>query len=167
MNIMQTILNLKVGYLILIVGGLLLVGSLIKNILYGSFSLGKFVSGFNPFTGSIQGKLIWLAIWCFIFFTVYQFIMRPTTNFDTDYKNNVHHNDDVIIDERVGNSGCVFEFGWGLIKLGCQQKPIISNINEITEKDKVIDQRPKIVIPEKVKEQPKKLLLKRIFFFLK
>ena len=122
------ILKLKFGWIIAIVVGVIIGFSVIKNIISGSFSVAKLASGFNPFTGAIQGKLIWLAIWCFIFFTAYQFIMRPTTSYDTDYKNNIRGNQDVIIDQSVGVKCIPTRILWGLIQIGCKSDPISKNV---------------------------------------
>lgn len=123
----KLILGMKFGWVILLALGVILIFSLVRNIISGSFSVGKLASGFNPFTGAIQGKLIWLAIWAFIFFTAYQFIMRETISYDTDYKNQIHHNDDVILDQRVGPQCIPTKFLWGLIQFGCNSEAIVKN----------------------------------------
>ena len=138
MNLGQIILNMKIWQLIATVGGLLIAGSLIKNIFTGSFNVSKFVNGFNPFLGGIQGKLIWLAVWCFIFFTAYQFIMRPTYNYDTNYRNQIHDNQDVAIDQRVGATCIPTKILWGLIQIGCNSKTIEKQINYSCENCKEI-----------------------------
>ena len=143
LELAKIILGLKFGWLLLIVVVIVLGGSIIRNIFTGSFNVFKFTSGFNPFTGSMQGKLIWLAIWCFIFFTAYQFIMRPTYSYDTDYKNHIHHNEDVILDQRVG-AGCIpTKFLWGLIQIGCNSKAIEKNITNYCKDCEKVD--PKTV----------------------
>jgi len=138
MNLGQIILNMKIWQLIATVGGLLIAGSLIKNIFTGSFNVFKFVNGFNPFLGGIQGKLIWLAVWCFIFFTAYQFIMRPTYNYDTNYRNQIHDNQDVAIDQRIGATCIPTKILWGLIQIGCNSKTIEKQINYSCENCKEI-----------------------------
>jgi len=129
MALIKGILGMKFGYLILIGIAIILGLSIIKNIFSGSFNVFKFASGFNPFLGGIQGKLIWLAIWCFIFFTAYQFIMRPTTSYNTDYKNNIKGNQDVLVDQRVGATCIPSKFLWGLIQIGCNSEAQSKNIN--------------------------------------
>jgi len=128
LGLAKMILGLKFGWLLLIVVAIILGGSIIHNIFTGSFNVLKFASGFNPFIGSIQGKLIWLAIWCFIFFTVYQFIMRPTYSYDTDYKNQIHHNQDVMVDQRVGATCIPTKILWGLIQIGCNSESMEKNV---------------------------------------
>jgi hypothetical protein len=119
------------------VAGIIIGGSLIKNILTGSFSIAKFASGFNPFAGGVQGKLIYYGLIIFGCFCVYHFIMRPTYSYDTDYKNQIHHNQDVMIDQRVGTiEGCTVNLGWGLIKLGCKSQPITKTVNVNPECEK-------------------------------
>jgi len=127
-NILKFILGMKLGHIILVIGGIVLAGSIIKNIFSGSFNIFKFASGFNPFLGGIQGKLIWLAIWCFIFFTAYQFIMRPTYSYNTDYRNHIRDNQDVFIDQKVG-AGCIpTKILWGLIQFGCKSDPMTKTV---------------------------------------
>lgn len=127
-GMIKMILGMKLGWVIISILGLLIGGSIIRNIFSGSFSVIKLVSGFNPFTGATQGKLIWLIIWCFIFFTVYQFIMRPTTSYDTDYKNQIHHNEDVLVDQRVGATCIPTKILWGLVQIGCNSDSMKKNI---------------------------------------
>lgn len=140
LNILKLVMGMKFGWVILLVVGIVLGGSVIRNILTGSFSIAKFASGFNPFGGA-QGKLIWLAIWCFIFFTAYQFIMRPTTSYDTDYKNSIHHNEDVFVDQRVGASCIPTKILWGVIQIGCNSDSQKKITNNVEEKIEVIDQK--------------------------
>ena len=128
MALIKGILGMKFGWLIVIVVAVILGFSIIKNIFSGSFNVAKLASGFNPFTGAIQGKLIWLAIWCFIFFTVYNFIMRPTYSYDTDYKNQIHHNEDVLVDQRVGATCIPTKILWGLIQIGCNSSAMEKNV---------------------------------------
>lgn len=138
--LLKIILGMKFGWIILIVVGILVVGSLLKNILTGSFSLGKFASGFNIFAGGVQGKLIYFGLLAILAFGLYHQLTKATTEYNTDYRNNIHHNDDVLVDQRVGESGCAVNIGWGLIKLGCKQSPMIFK----NESDKVVDQTRKI-----------------------
>ena len=134
-GLVKGILGMKFGVLIVVVLGVILVFSILKNIISGSFSVAKLASGFNPFTGAIQGKLIWLAIWCFIFFTAYQFIMRPTTSYDTDYKNNIRGNQDVIIDQSVGAKCIPTKILFGLIQIGCKSEAVKKNVTNNNCKD--------------------------------
>jgi hypothetical protein len=140
LGIIKGILGMKFGWLILIAVGTLVGFSLIKNILSGSFNVAKFAGGFNIFTGSVQGKLIYYGLIIFGCFVAYSFIMRPTTSFDTDYKNTIHHNQDVMIDQRVGNSeGCDVNLFFGLIKLGCKQQPITKTVIVTDDSSKVVE----------------------------
>jgi hypothetical protein len=130
LGLLKGILGMKFGWLIAIVVGVILGGSIIKNIFSGSFNVAKFASGFNPFTGSVQGKLIYYGLIIFGCFVAYHFIMRPTNSYDTDYKNHIHNNQDVMIDQRVGtNNACDVNLFFGLIKLGCRQDPITKTVN--------------------------------------
>jgi hypothetical protein len=127
--IIKFLLGMKFGWLILIGGGIIVGGSLIRNIFTGSFSVGKFLGGFNILAGGVQGKLIYYGLIIFGCFVAYHFIMRPTTSYDTDYKNNIQHNQDVMIDQRVGtNNACNVNLFYGLIKLGCKQDPITKTV---------------------------------------
>ena len=129
-NLIKTIMGMQLGHLLLIGGGFIIGLSIIKNIFTGSFSVGKFLGGFNFFAGGVQGKLIYYGLIIFACFTVYHFVMRSTYSYDTDYKNHIHHNADVFTDQRVGTQeGCAFEFGFGLIKLGCKSQPMTKTIN--------------------------------------
>jgi hypothetical protein len=148
LGILKTILGMKFGWLIAIIIGFIIGGSIIKNIFSGSFNVAKLVSGFNPFTGAIQGKLIWLAIWCFIFFTAFQFIMRPTYSYDTDYRNNIRNNRDIYLDQRVGDT-CIEKcaiaiqpLGFTILKVGCVKSCEVS----ITQTTKVEKDDTQVVV---------------------
>lgn len=139
LGLLKGIFAMKFGWLIAIVIGIILGGSIIKNILTGSFSVAKFASGFNPFSGGVQGKLIYYGLIIFACFCVYHFIMRPTYSYDTDFKNQIHNNQDVMIDQRVGTiEGCDVNVLFGLIKIGCKSQPITKtvNVNPVCEKCK-------------------------------
>lgn len=129
LGIIKTLLGLKFGWIIAIVIGIIIGGSIIKNIITGSFSVAKLASGFNPFLGSVQGKLIYYGLIIFGCFCAYHFIMRPTQSYDTDYKNQIHHNQDVIIDQKVGSSCIPTSILWGIIQIGCDSKPITKTVN--------------------------------------
>jgi len=130
LTLLKGLLGTKFGWIIAIVVGIILGGSLTKNIVNGSFSVAKFASGFNPFSGGVQGKLIYYGLIIFACFTVYHFIMRPTQSFDTDYRNQIQGNQDVFVDQRVGNNnGCDVNLLFGLIKFGCKQDPITKTVN--------------------------------------
>ena len=61
-------------------------------------------------------------------FGVYRKIVQTT--YSSDYKNNIHHNQDVIVDQRAGNNtGCSVELLYGLVKIGCKQAPITKITN--------------------------------------
>ena len=143
LGLVKGILGMKFGVLIVVVVGVIVGFSILRNIISGSFSIAKFAGGFNPFTGAIQGKLIWLAIWCFIFFTAYHFIMRPTTSYDTDYKNNIKGNQDVIIDQSVGAKCIPTRILWGLIQIGCKSESIKKNVTNNSGCEKCPQTTPK------------------------
>jgi len=128
LNLLKFIMGMKVGYLLLGIGGIALVLSLIKNILTGSFNVAKFAGGFNIFTGSVQGKLIYYGLIIFGCFVVYSFIMRPTTSYDTDYRNNIHHNADVALDQRVGATCIPTKILWGVIQIGCNSQAMTKTV---------------------------------------
>ena len=130
MSLIKWLLLQKFGVIILIVIGIILLLSLIRNILSGSFNVAKFAGGFNPFVGSVQGKLMYYAVFAILAFGLYHQLTRATTNYDTDYKNNIHHNADVFVDQRVGTStGCDVNLFYGLVKIGCKQLPMVKNVN--------------------------------------
>jgi hypothetical protein len=130
LGILKGLMGMKFGGLIAIMSGIVIGGSLIKNIFSGSFNVAKFAGGFNIFAGGVQGKLIYYGLIIFGCFVAYHFIMRPTYSYDTDYKNQIHHNQDVMIDQRVGTiEGCNVNLFFGLIKLGCKSQPITKTIN--------------------------------------
>lgn len=133
MTIIKFILGMKFGWIIATVLGLLIGGSLIRNIITGSFSITKFASGFNPFTGSVQGKLIYYGLIIFGCFVVYNFVMRPTTDYDTNYKNQIHHNQDVFIDQKVGASCIPTKILWGLIQIGCKSEAMTKTVTTTCE----------------------------------
>ena len=129
MPLIKMLLGLKFGWVIILVLGVFFIGSFIRNVSTGSFSVGKFLGGFNVFAGGVQGKLIYYGLIIFGCFVVYNFVMRPTYSYDTDYKNQIHHNEDVIVDQRVGGDGCNVEILFGLFKFGCKQKPVTKIVN--------------------------------------
>ena len=156
MTIIKFIMGLKFGWVILLGVLIIMGGSLIRNIFTGSFSIGKFASGFNIFAGGVQGKLIYYGLILFGCFVAYHFIMRPTTNFDTDYKNTITDNRDVYVDQRVGDictekcAVAIQPFGFTILKVGC-----------VTSCEKSITQQPKIdkpiVEPKEDKQISKKV----------
>lgn len=129
LGLLKGIMGMKFGWLVAIVLGVVIGGSLIRNILAGSFNVAKFAGGFNIFTGGVQGKLIYYGLIIFGCFTVYHFIMRPTYSYDTDYKNQIHHNQDVAVDQRVGATCIPTKILWGLIQIGCNSEAMQKNIN--------------------------------------
>jgi uncharacterized membrane protein len=129
MSLIKWILTQKFGVVILIVVGVILLISLVRNILSGSFNVAKFAGGFNPFTGSVQGKLMYYVIFAILAFGLYHQLTRATTSYDTDYKNQIHHNQDVFIDQKVGATGCDVNLFFGLVKLGCNPKPLTKTVN--------------------------------------
>jgi len=122
--LLKGLLGTKFGWIIAIVVGVILGGSLVKNIVSGSFSIAKFASGFNPFSGGVQGKLIYYGLIFFACILVYNFVMRPTNSYDTDYRNQITGNQDVIIDQSVGAKCIPTKILWGLIQFGCTSAPI-------------------------------------------
>ena len=129
LGLLKGILTMKFGWLIAIVAGVVIGGSIIKNILSGSFSVAKFAGGFNIFAGGVQGKLIYYGLIIFGCFVAYHFIMRPTNSYDTDYKNHIHNNQDVFIDQTVGTKGCDVDLFFGLVKFGCNPKSMTKTVN--------------------------------------
>jgi hypothetical protein len=152
LTLLKGILGMKLGWVILLAVGLILGVSLIKNIISGSFSIGKLASGFNPFTGSAQGKLIYFAVLAFIFFTIYSFVMRTTISYDTDYKNNFNNQGDNLVDQRVGATCIPTKILWGVITIGCDSGSQKKVVNNTEEKKEVIDQKPKTNITPKNKK---------------
>jgi hypothetical protein len=139
LGLLKGVLGMKFGWLIAIVAGIIIGGSLIKNILSGSFSVVKFASGFNPFAGGVQGKLIYYGIILTICFAVYHQITKDTYSYDTDYKNQIHHNQDVFVDQRVGTKeGCDVNLLFGLIKLGCKSEPMNKTVTYDCQKCKEV-----------------------------
>lgn len=155
-SIFKFIMNMKFGWLLWMGFSIIMGGSIIRNIFTGSFSVGKLLGGFNIFTGSVQGKLIYYGLIIFGCFVAYHFIMRPTNSYDTDYKNNIQHNQDVMIDQRVGtNNGCDVNLFFGLIKIGCRQQPITKIVNNDTVCEKCNSKEIKENNPEPKKEVKK------------
>lgn len=101
MSLIKWVLTLKFGWAILIGISIVMGFSIIKNIFSGSFNVAKFVGGFNIFSGSIQGKLIYYGFLAILAFGLYHQLTRAT--FDTDYtntyKNNIHNNENVTVDQ--------------------------------------------------------------------
>jgi len=137
MSIIKFILGMKVGWLIVSIAGLFIGGSIIKNIITGSFSVGKFFGGFNIFAGGVQGKLIYYGLIIFGCFVAYSFIMRPTYNYDTNYRNQIHHNRDIAVDQRVGATCIPTKILWGLIQIGCDSGAMQQNINNCKDCEKI------------------------------
>lgn len=110
-----------------IVGIISFVVVLIFNIIKGSFSISKFFGGFNVFTGSVQGKLIYYAVLLILGYGLFHQLTRATVDYNTDYKNNIKGNRDVYIDQRVGEACqekclvAVQPFGITILKVGCSQ----------------------------------------------
>ena len=129
LSLIKFLLGLKFGWIIAIVVGVVVGGSLIRNIFTGSFSVGKFLGGFNIFTGSVQGKLIYYGLLAILAFGLYHQLTRATWNYDTDYKNHIHNNQDVFIDQTVGTKGCDVDLFFGLVKFGCNPKSMTKTVN--------------------------------------
>ena len=129
LGLLKGLLGMKFGWVIAIVIGIIIGGSIIRNIITGSFSVAKFASGFNPFIGSVQGKLIYYGLIIFGCFVAFNFIMRPTYSYDTDYKNQIHHNEDVLVDQRVGATCIPTKILWGVIQIGCNSSAQSKNVD--------------------------------------
>ena len=137
---------MKFGWLIAIVVGIVIGGSIIRNILSGSFSVAKFAGGFNIFTGGVQGKLIYYGLIIFGCFVVYHFVMRATYSYDTDYRNQIYDNQDVMVDQRAGTQeGCNVNLFFGLVKIGCKSQPITKIVNNSCDCEKTVPP----VVPKK------------------
>jgi hypothetical protein len=135
-KLISLILGMKFGWVIAIVLGLIVGGSIIKNIISGSFSVAKFAGGFNIFSGGVQGKLIYYGLIIFGCFVAYSFIMRTTYSYDTDYRNNIKGNQDVIIDQRTGPTCVPTKILFGLIQIGCKSQPITKNVTNNSDCEK-------------------------------
>lgn len=86
----------------------------------------------TPFLTQIGVKTIaYIVIFAIVGTVCFGLYKKITaTTYSSDYKNNIHNNADVIVDQRAGNSqGCSFEFGYGLIKIGCKQLPVTKITN--------------------------------------
>jgi hypothetical protein len=140
--LIKFLLGLKFGWILLLVFGVIMAGSIIRNILTGSFNAMKFIGGFNIFAGGVQGKLIYYGLLAILAFGLYHQLTRATFNYDTDYKNNIRGNQDVYLDQRVGDTcqdKCVVAvqpFGFTVFKLGCV-KSCEASITQQTKIDKV------------------------------
>jgi hypothetical protein len=149
--LIKFLLGLKFGWVIVIVLGVVIGGSLIRNIFTGSFSVGKFLGGFNIFTGSVQGKLIYYGLLAILAFGLYHQLTRATVDYNTDYRNNVHHNRDVYLDQRVGDTCtekcaiAIQPFGFTILKVGCVKSCTIS----ITQTTKV---EPTPIVTKEIKK---------------
>jgi len=162
MSLIKWLLLQKVWGLLLIIFGIIFIIMLIKNIISGSFNLSKFASGF-VFSGPVQGKLIYYAVFAILAFGLYHQLTRATTNYDTDYKNNIHHNADVFVDQRVGTStGCDVNLFYGLVKMGCKQLPMVKNVNNGVTTIPQTTLTPATVATPEVKK-PKTSLLGKVF----
>ena len=163
LTVIKIILNMKFGWLILIVVGVIFGLSIIKNIMSGSFNVAKFAGGFNPFVGSVQGKLIYYGLMIILALGLYHQLTRAT--FDTDYtntyKNNVHHNEEVTIDQSqhidtpedallIGIK--IFGFKIGISAQATSKPATIIDNTQVQKPKETIT-----VVPEKVKEEVKKL----------
>ncbi len=79
--------------------------------------------------------------------------MRPTTQYDTNYRNNISGNNSVMLDQRVGDSCVPTKFLWGMIQIGCNSESMKKITNNTEEKKEVIDQKPKNNIVPKNKKK--------------
>jgi hypothetical protein len=130
----------NIGVIIGSIGAIVGVGSLILNIIKGTFSVAKFASGFNIFTGQVQGKLIYYGILAILGFALYHQLTRATVDYNTDYRNNIRNNRDVYIDQRVGDvcaekcAIAIQPFGITILKAGCV-KSCTASITQQTKTD--------------------------------
>jgi hypothetical protein len=170
MSLIKWLLMQKFGIVILIVVGVILLISLVRNILSGSFNVAKFAGGFNLFTGSIQGKLMYYAVFAILAFGLYHQLTRAT--FDTDYtntyKNNIHGNENVTVDQSqhiqtpedallIGIK--IFGFKLG-VSVQSQPKPVtIIDNSKINQKSKITP----VVIPKKEKKVDKISIFKKVW----
>ena len=101
MSLIKGILTMKFGWVILTVVGIVMGLSIVKNIFSGSFNVAKFAGGFNIFTGSVQGKLIYYGFLAILAFGLYHQLTRATftTDYTNTYKNNIHNNESVTVDQ--------------------------------------------------------------------
>jgi len=157
LTIIKFILGLKFGWLLLIVGGIIMGGSIIKNIFTGSFSVAKFAGGFNIFAGGVQGKLIYYGLMIVLALGLYHQITRATYDYDTDYKNNIRNNRDVYLDQRVGETCtekcalAIQPMGFTILKVACVKSCSAS----ITQQTKVeIPKVPEVIVNEVNKLNP-------------
>jgi len=147
MSLIKGLLGMKFGGVILIAISVILGLSIIKNIFSGSFNVTKFVGGFNPFTGSVQGKLIYYAVFAILAFGLYHQLTRATTEFNTDYRNNIRGNRDVYLDQRVGDNCtekcalAIQPFGFTILKVGCV-KSCTASITQQTKVEKQTAPKP-------------------------
>lgn len=102
LGLLKGILSMKFGWIIAIVVGIVVGGSIIRNIFTGSFNVMKFASGFNIFAGGVQGKLIYYGLLAILAFGLYHQLTRATydTDYTSNYKNNIVWNRDVNIDQK-------------------------------------------------------------------
>lgn len=114
--------------LLTIIGVLVGVISLVVNMLKGSFNISKFFGGFNIFSGGVQGKLIYFAVLAIVGYGLIHQLTKATTEYNTDYRTNLHHNRDVAVDQRVGVTCIPTKFLWGLIQIGCNSESMKNNV---------------------------------------
>lgn len=126
--------------LFLIGGGILFLGILTFNIFKGSFNILKFVNGFNLFAPGVQGKLIYygivFAIVAAVALGIYHRFTQET--YENTYKNQIHHNSIVTVDQRqIVNGEDDLFFGVKLFgfKLGLCHKGKIKGREIINNKE--------------------------------
>jgi hypothetical protein len=123
----------------------------------------------TPWLTQISAKaiayIVIAAIVGTVCFALYHKITDAT--YSSDYKNNIHNNQDVIVDQRAGNNqGCSVELGFGLIKIGCKQQPITKITNNEVDKTtsttivpkNVTNSKPVAVIPAGTAKKPSILI---------
>jgi hypothetical protein len=130
----------KIKFWSIVIGVIILIGTLVKNIITGGFSLTKFIGGFNIFAGPVQGKLIYygviFAVVAAVSFGLYHRITQET--FETNYKNQIKA-EQVIVDQKtiypVQDDALLIGIKIFGLKLGItiqsRPKPIISINNGI------------------------------------
>ena len=77
---------------------------LLKNIFSGAFNVTKFFGGFNLLAVGVQGKLIYyfiiFTVFAILAYGLYHKLTEATNDFTNNYRNNVHDNQQVTLDQK-------------------------------------------------------------------